>query len=287
MKQGRSIQSAQPVEGVYQVDQGTAVLERDPDLANGWLLRLNGVQSSHIDLDDPGHLSFEYMRWIAALVEDRWPAGTTERVRLLHLGGAACSLARYFHHTHPESRQVVVELDAALAAVVREWFGLPRAPFLRLRVGEAREVTESLSPASRDVIIRDVFTQGGTPAPLTTQEFAAHAARVLGPDGIYMVNCGSAPDLREAREDAAGIASIFPHVAIVADAPMLKGRRYGNVIIAGSHRPFEGSAAMVRTLLGGAVPARYLNDDEVREFIRGAQPRHDPAPVPGSAVTAS
>ena len=114
MKQGQKAQPTGPVEGVFPVDQGEAELIRDLDLANGWLLRLNGVQSSHIDLDDPGHLSFEYMRWIAALVEDRWAPGTNDRVRLLHLGGAACSLARYFHHVYPDSRQVVVELDAAL-----------------------------------------------------------------------------------------------------------------------------------------------------------------------------
>ncbi|MFJ3958074.1 spermidine synthase [Arthrobacter sp. NPDC090010] len=276
MKQGRNVPSAQPVEGEYQVDQGTATLERDPDLANGWLLRLNGVQSSHLDLDDPTHLSFEYMRWIAALVEDRWPEGFEGRVRHLHLGGAGCSLARYFHHVHPESRQVVVELDAALAEGVREWFDLPRAPFLRIRVGEARAVTETLSPASRDVVIRDVFAQSLTPDSLTTQEFTQQVADVLGPDGMYLVNCGSAPNLKAAREEAATIGSVFPHLAIVADAPMLKGRRYGNVIIAGSFLPFEGTAAMVRTLLGGGVPARYLGDEEARSFIQGAQPRHDP-----------
>lgn len=275
MKQGQKAQPTGPVEGVHPVDQGEAELIRDLDLANGWLLRLNGVQSSHIDLDDPGHLSFEYMRWIAALTEDRWAPGTSDRVRLLHLGGAACSLARYFHHVYPESRQVVVELDAALATAVRDWFDLPRAPFLRIRVGEARAVTETLSPASRDVVIRDVFAQGVTPASLTSREFTEHAARVLGPDGMYVVNCGSAPDLKAAREEAATIASVFPHTAIVADAPMLKGRRFGNVIIAGSFTVFPGSASMVRTLLGGGVPAQYLDDARVREFARDAAVRHD------------
>jgi len=51
-------------------------------------------------------------------------------------------------------------------------------------VGEAREVTESLTPQTRDVIIRDVFAGALTPRPLTTAEFNGHANRVLAPGGI-------------------------------------------------------------------------------------------------------
>ena len=40
-----------------------------------------------------------------------------------------------------------MELDGKLADYVRGWFDLPKAPLLRLRVGEAREVTESLTAA--------------------------------------------------------------------------------------------------------------------------------------------
>ncbi len=43
--------------------------------------------SSHIDLADPLFLDFEYMRWIAALVESRWPREQKPKLRGLHLGG--------------------------------------------------------------------------------------------------------------------------------------------------------------------------------------------------------
>ncbi|QDY89478.1 spermidine synthase [Arthrobacter sp. UKPF54-2] len=272
-----------PAAGVYYIDTGDCELTPDQDNSTGWLLRINGVMSSHIDLADPLFLDFEYMRWIAALVESRWPLAARPKLRALHLGGGACSLARYFHAAYPDARQVVVELDGKLAEYVRGWFDLPKAPLLRLRVGEAREVTESLTPQTRDLIIRDVFAGAVTPRPLTTAEFTEHAKRVLAPGGIYLVNSGDAPALANAREDAATIAAAFKHTMIIADPAMLKGRRYGNMIIAGSDEPFDDDPGLARRLLGGAVPAHSWDDAKVRAFAAGAAVRHDPtAPEPSS-----
>jgi hypothetical protein len=275
-----------PVEGVYYIDTGDCELIADQDNSTGWLLKINGVMSSHIDLADPLFLDFEYMRWMAALIESRWPAsgasgifgpgGTGHKLRGLHLGGGACSLARYFHAVYPDARQVVVELDGKLAEYVRGWFDLPKAPLLRLRVGEAREVTESLTAETRDFIIRDVFAGALTPRPLTTAEFTQHVKRVLAPGGLYVVNSGDAPDLKNAREDAATIAAAFRHTVIIADPAMLKGRRYGNMVMAGSDVPFGDDPKLARRLLGGAVPAHLWDDAQVRAFAAGAPVRHDP-----------
>jgi len=267
-----------PVEGVYYIDTGDCELIADQDNSTGWLLRINGVMSSHIDLADPLFLDFEYMRWMSALIESRWPTETRPRLRGLHLGGGACSLARYFHAAYPDARQVVVELDGKLAEYVRGWFDLPKAPLLRLRVGEARAVTETLTPDTRDFIIRDVFAGALTPLPLTTAEFIGHVRRVLAPGGIYVVNSGDGPDLKNAREDAATIAAAFEHTLIIADPAMLKGRRYGNMVMAGSDQPFDDDPQLARRLLGGAVPAHIWNDAKVRAFAAGAQVRHDPVP---------
>jgi spermidine synthase len=258
-----------PEAGEFPIDTGTCELEPDPYSPNSWVLRINGVPSSHIDLDDPKRLDFEYMRWIAALVDARWDPAA--KLRVLHLGGGACSLARYIAAVYPQARQVVVELDGKLAELVRQWFDLPRAPLVRIRVGEAREVTRSLTEASRDLIIRDVFAGSRTPQPLTTVEFTREAKKVLAPDGVYIVNCGDAPDLRMARREAATIASVFAVTAVIADPAMLKGRRYGNIIIAGSDAPLGEDPNLVRGLLGGGVPAHLWQDEQVRRFASGAQ----------------
>jgi spermidine synthase len=258
----------QPEIGEFPIDTGTCELEPDPYNANGWVLRVNGVPSSHIDLADPLQLDFEYMRWIASLVDSRWAA--SDRLRALHLGGGACSLARRFAASHAQARQVVVELDGRLAELVRQWFDLPRAPLVRIRVGEARMVTESLSEDSRDLIIRDVFAGSVTPAPLLTREFTQAVKRVLAPEGLYVVNCGDGPDLAMAKREAATLGSMFAHTAIIADPAMLKGRRYGNVIIAGSDAAFGGTPGLARELLGGGVPAQLWQDARVRAFASGA-----------------
>lgn len=265
--------TAGPVPGDYPIDTGTATLERDPYDDDGWILKVNGVPSSHVALAAPERLDFEYMRWMAALVTARFPPGQQprhdggpRRLRALHLGGGACSMARWAAATYPDSRQVVVELDGRLAELVRGWFDLPRAPLLRLRTGEAGAVLRSLTDDTRDLVIRDVFAGDQTPADLTTLAFTREAARVLADDGLYIVNCGDTPKLESARREAATIGSVFAHTAIVADPAMLKGRRYGNMVIAGSNAPIPAGPAMLRELLGGAVPAQHWDAARVRSF---------------------
>ncbi|GAB3543105.1 spermidine synthase [Arthrobacter tecti] len=262
-----------PAPGIHTIDTGTCELVPDRFNPNGWVLHVNGVPSSHIDLTDPARLDFEYMRWISSLTTSQWPV--TQRLRVLHLGGGACSLARSFATTFPDARQVVVELDGKLATLVREWFDLPRAPLLRIRVGEARAVTESLSDNSRDLVIRDVFAGSRTPRPLTTFEFVEHAKRVLDAAGVYVVNCGDSPDLAMARREAATIATAFTNTVIIADPAMLKGRRYGNVIIAGSDAPLGEEPGLARELLGGGVPAHLWHGEQITRFISGAPVLHD------------
>ena len=249
--------------GVYPISTGEAELVPDGYHADGWLLLINGVQSSHVIVGEPRQLDFEYMRWIAAVVsshvEEHLDAA---KLRITHLGGGACSMARYFADLYPTSRNTVVELDAKLAEYVRAWFDIPKAPRVKIRVGEAG-----------DVLIRDVFAGDTTPEALTTVEFTRTVAESLAPGGLYILNCGDGPALTGARAEASALLEVFEYVCIVADSAMLKGRRRGNVIIAGSHAPLPeaGSvqaAAIARELMGGGVPAQYWDTARVRQFVR-------------------
>lgn len=267
-----------PVAGIYPTDTGEVELRPDSYLAGAWEVLVNGVPSSHI-AEDPLTLEYEYMRWIAAAVDHWVPARLDQRsLRVTHLGGGACSLARYVAEKYPQSRNTVVELDGALATLVREWFDLPRAPRLKIRQGDARAVTETFVPQSRDIIIRDVFSGAVTPDNLTTVEFFELCRASLAPGGLYIANCGDHSDLQGAYAEIKGLEEIFGHVAVIADPAMLKGRRYGNIILLASESELpraEQAQAITRTLLGGAVPAQYKDEAWTRKFAASGVTRRD------------
>jgi hypothetical protein len=164
-----------------EVDYGVAELVGDPDRPQGWTLLVNGTAQSHVDLDDPTHLEFEYVRRMAHVVDLVAPPLTP--LHVLHLGGGAWTLARYVAATRPGSAQTVVELDAALAELVAH-----RPPAdgmgIDIRVGDARASLVTHAPASVDLLVLDAFAGARTPAHLTSVEFAELAVRALTP-GVY------------------------------------------------------------------------------------------------------
>ena len=255
----------------HEIDTGVAEVLHEPD--GSMVLLVNGVPSSHIVPGEPTRLDFEYMRWMADFLDNAYPDEAKPKSRLTHLGGGACTLARYFAAAWPGSRSTVVEIDSELAVLSRELFDVPRSPTVKIRVGDAREVTDAFKPATRDVIIRDVFSSATTPRNLTTVEFYQAAWTSLSEGGFYVANCGSHSDLKEAKEELAGMLEVFPHVAAIADPPMLKGRRYGNIVLIGAGSPLEASDALTRNLLKGGVPAHFKGDQWCRRLA--TIPRHD------------
>lgn len=242
----------------------------DLDRPNTWLLFVNGVPSSSIDLSDPMRLDFGYMRWIATLIESRWDRA--EPLKALHLGAGACSLPRYIAAVFPNARQVAVEIDAALAKLVRDQFDLPKAPLLRIRVGDARDVVEGLHPSSRDVVVRDVFAGNMTPRLLTTVEFTEHVRRVLRPGGVYVVNSGNVGETAGWREEVATICQCFPHVVVVGEAAVVRGRRGGNVVIAASDNPLP-HAEFARRIRKNPVPMAVYGGDDAQQLGEGMRVR--------------
>src|SRR5215831_7934686 len=101
--------------GGVDVRTGRAELLADADRPAGWLLLLDRIRQSYVDLDDPTYLDFEYLRSMADVV-DALPPGP---LAVVHVGGGGCTFARYVAATRPGSSQVVLEPDAALIELVR------------------------------------------------------------------------------------------------------------------------------------------------------------------------
>ncbi|MER7893374.1 fused MFS/spermidine synthase [Micromonospora sp. NPDC094482] len=264
---------------VEQVETGRAELVPDRDRPGSWTLLLDGAPQSHVDLTDPTHLEFEYVRRLAAAVDLIAPAGAP--LRVLHLGGGALTLPRYVSATRPGSTQRVAEVDGALVELVRRVLPWPADPRLRVRVADARAVLTGSRDASYDVVVADVFAGARTPAHLTSVEYAAEVARVLHPAGWYLANLADGPPLRHARGQVATVRAVLPRAAMVGDAAVLRGRRYGNlVLLAGRVEPPV--PELTRRAAGDWFPGRVVAGGDLDRFAGGASIVRD-ADATGSA----
>jgi spermidine synthase len=275
-----------------QVDSGLAELVPDLDRPDSWILFLDGTPQSQVDLADPLNLEFEYVRRLAHILDLAAPAGAP--LDVLHLGGGGLTLPRYVAASRPGSAQLAVEFDAALVELVRQHLPLPSAGRtggrngrIRVRVGDARQAVESVHEARFDVVINDVFAGSRTPAHLTTVECAIAAARALRPDGIYALNVADGAPLAYAKEQVSTLLAVFPHGAMIGEPAVLRGRRFGNLVLAASRRELP-DAGLRRAVAADPFPARLVSGADLVKFAAGARPSTDatarPSPVaPGDA----
>lgn len=123
------------------IEFGTADLVPDPKRPRGWMLLVDDVAQSYVDLDDPTHLEFEYVRRVASIIDAAAKPG--KPIRALHLGGGAMSIARYIVATRPGSKQLVIERDSALALLVHQTLPLPADSGVEIQIADARTAIES------------------------------------------------------------------------------------------------------------------------------------------------
>ncbi|MEV4561116.1 fused MFS/spermidine synthase [Kitasatospora sp. NPDC049285] len=254
------------------VGSGTAELRPDRDRPHAWELLIDGAPQSLVDLADPGWLGFEYQRRIGHLIDLAAPE--RQPISALHLGGGALTLARYTAATRPRSRQQVAELDTALTELVRAELPLDRTWQIKVRGADARAVLERTPDGSTDLVIADVFAGARVPAHCTTVEFAEHAARVLAPGGRYTANITDGGQLAFARGQVATLQAVFPEVCLIADPAVLRGKRFGNLILAAAHTPLP-LTELTRRLAGDAAQARLEHGRPLADFTAGASPVRD------------
>ena len=246
------------------VAAGVARILPDLDRPGAALLTVEDAPQSHVDLADPTRLEFEYVQRLAHLADTVFPAGAP--ISALHLGAGALTLARYLAHTRPGSVQLAVDLDEALIAFVREHLPWDRRWKLRVRTGDAREILASRPPNSADLIISDVFAVARTPAHVTTVEYVRAAAKALRPGGLYAANIADGAPLAFSRGQAAALGEVFPHVALIAEPSVLRRRRFGNLVLAGSRAEMP-VAEVARLIAGDPFPARIVADDDLDAWI--------------------
>jgi len=225
------------------------VIERDPLRPSGRLLLLDGMEASYVDLADPSHLEFDYLRWMRIILR------AAHARRVIHVGGGACSLARALAAEDPEGRQQVCEIDSRVLELAREQLGLRRTPG---RVTDGRDFVAGQPAASWDAIAIDAFVGATVPRRLITAEALGDVARVAP---LALVNVLDDRAARELQLIAAGLSAAYPRVWAL-------GGRTGNTILVGSTRRLD-LAWIAAQAAGDPSPARLTNPEAVFRMTGG------------------
>jgi spermidine synthase len=239
------------------------------DGETGRVLLLDTLRHSYVDLADPTHLEFEYVRAIASVTEVLAPPG--EPLSALHLGGGGLTLPRYLAEVRPGTVSRVLEVDPGVVELDRDELGLQTSAQLQVRVGDARVGLQEEPAGERDLVVGDAFGGLSVPWQLTTVEALHLVDDALADDGVYAANLIDHPPLAFVRAELATLRRVFPHVLLLSRAPVLAGESGGNVVAVASQRPLPGeeiAAAMDEEGLawqvsGGAELTAFIGDAAV------------------------
>ncbi len=268
-----------------------AVAEIDfvPDEHGGVTVVRDGHPQSHVDVEDPEDLVFEYVQHMASVIDATFPR--PDPIGVTHVGGAGLTLARWVQATRPGSPQIVLEPDEELTAQVRTRLPLPRRHRIRVRPQPGRSGVAALASDSAHVVLVDAFDDGRVPADLQTSEFFADVARVLRPDGVLVLNCPDEPGLRHVADVVAGLREAFgpaASLALVAMRDVVKGRRYGNTALVASTRALDVDEIR-RQVARWPFPSGVLSGAALERRLAGGRPLRDArsspsprAPDPGA-----
>jgi spermidine synthase len=195
--------------------------------------------------------------------------------RVAILGNAGGTTARAFGVYYPEARIDGVEIDPAVTAAGRRWFGLGDNPRLTVHTADARPYLRT-TDARYDLILIDAYRQPYVPFYLTTQEFFRLVRRRLAPGGIVALNVTTVPgDHRLASAVAGTLATEFPQVVT------WQALRF-NQFVVGLSAP-QPEAVLATRLLGAPralLPDTRLFARDMRAAAPAARPwTDDRAPV--------
>lgn len=239
----------------------------DPLRESGRILQLDTLLHSYVDLEDPTYLQFAYIRTYASVIDAARPG---EPLSALHIGGGGLTMPRYLMATRPGSDNLVLEIDQGVVDLDVEKLGLVLGDGIEVRVEDGRAGLAREQDGTRDLVVGDAFGGLSVPWHLTTLETVEEISRILRPGGIYVLNVIDYPPLRFARAEAATIAEVFPHVALVSRPDVLAGEGGANLVIIASGTSLPVDA--IRAELRERVPEFDLIDGEdYRRFMGDAR----------------
>jgi len=251
-------------------------LVRDADRANGWWLLVENSEQSFVDTADAAHLEFEYVQMIAYVLETLLPAG--QLLDAVHLGGGLLTIPRWIALRYPGSRQLVAERSGTIARMAAS---LGDVPGVEVRVQDALAVIDEVATGSADVVVCDVYDGPETVTSLFTLPVMSAVRDRLRADGLYVCNLSDASPFALSQVVVATIRAVFREVVLLAEPPVLRGRRSGNLVVVGTDRTMP-VARLTRRASAGPVRARVLAGERLAEFVGTALPAGEDGDLPES-----
>ena len=244
---------------------GTLAVTAEPDGTRALRFGRTGATQTVIIPGSPDVLHFVYARLMLAglaLVPE------PRRILVVGLGGGA--LPVYLHRHFAGASIEVVEIDPAVVAVAREYFGYREDARMQTHIGDARGFMRGAPSGYYDMVMLDAFGSERVPEHLTTLEFLTDVRRVLAPEGVVASN------LWNRRYNAIYADMLTTHRHGFAEVHVLDTRREVNhVVVALAARrnlAAEDLVTAARQLvnakrlgfdLGGLVQQGYLPESAV------------------------
>lgn len=202
-------------------------------------LVLDHLVHGYVDMRNPGHLEYDYEK-VYADVAKRYAEGKPT-VSAFFLGGGSFTFQRWTQHVWPDAHIEVAEIDPLVVEANHVALGLPRDTNMRIHVGDARNVIDSLpADAKFDFFFGDAFNDFSVPWHLTTIEFNRKIAARLTPGGAYLMNV--IDDFRSGLFLGAcyvTLRDVFPYVYIFCTEQNGVNDRRDTFVVAASHTPID------------------------------------------------
>jgi spermidine synthase len=128
-------------------------------------------------------------------------------------------------------------------------------------------------------VVGDAFGGLSVPWQLTTREALELVDAALAEDGVYAVNLIDHPPLDFVRAELATMRDVFPHVLLLARAPVLAGEDGGNLVAVASRQPLP-APRIAEALTGHELAWHVAGGARLDEFVgRARLLTDDHAPV--------
>jgi spermidine synthase len=193
------------------------------------IMLINNENSSAVYTDGAG-LVFDYLGFYDLAFHFK-----PEAKSVLCIGGAGYAYPTYYISKYPDCTMDVVEIDAGVTAMAREYFGLVSSPRLKIIHQDGR-VFLNENTKKYDAVLGDAFHSYSPPAQLVTVEATRLAYDSLNDGGSYIINMigslgGRAGSIVHAMYST--MSEVFPQVYVFPVTAPDDETALQNIIIAG------------------------------------------------------